>query len=149
VWIESGYTWLLWAGGIPLFLSFVFLVYAAARRGWQAARGGRDGSSVAGIAVFTAIIVITFLMIFDMHLTYRGSGDEFFMLLALAVPRAGAAGPGRQAAQAGRRAAAGRALLTGRPGPARHPGPALPVARPDNELVTTGAYQVNGHESLV
>jgi peptidoglycan biosynthesis protein MviN/MurJ (putative lipid II flippase) len=92
VWIESGYTWLLWGGGIPLLISFVILVCAAGRRGWQAARGSRDGSSVAGIAVFTAVIVITLLMIFDMHLTYRGSGDEFFMLLALAVPRLAPAG---------------------------------------------------------
>ena len=109
VWIESGYTWLLWGGGIPLLISFGFLVYAAARRGWQAARGGRDGSSVAGIAVFTAVIVIALLMIFDMHLTYRGSGDEFFMLLALAVPRVG---PARRAPQA-RRAQAPRLVPAG------------------------------------
>jgi putative peptidoglycan lipid II flippase len=103
VWIESGYTWLLWGGGIPLLTGFVFLVYAAARRGWQAARGGRDGSSVAGIAVFTGVIVIALLMIFDMHLTYRGSGDEFFMLLALAVPRLAAIG-GRAPGESGSRA---------------------------------------------
>jgi hypothetical protein len=87
VWIESGYTWLLWGGGIPMLASFLFLVYASARRGWLAARGADSGRSVAGVAVFTAIIVITVLMTFDPHLTYRGSADAFFALLALAAPR--------------------------------------------------------------
>jgi hypothetical protein len=115
VWIESGYTWLLWAGGLPLLAGFVFLAWAAARRGWRAARGGMDGlggaagpevrsgaagpgvrsgaagpgvRSVAGIALFTAIVVISVAMTFDPHLTYRGTGDAFFTLLALAAPRA-------------------------------------------------------------
>jgi hypothetical protein len=106
VWIESGYTWLLWAGGIPLLAGFVFLAYVAARRGWRAARGGMDGldgaawpgawgaavgsgaRSVAGVALFTAVVVICVGMTFDPHLTYRGTGDAFFALLALAAPRA-------------------------------------------------------------
>jgi peptidoglycan biosynthesis protein MviN/MurJ (putative lipid II flippase) len=95
VWIESGYTWLLWGGGIPLLASFVFLVYAAARRGWLAAASGRAGSGVAGTALFAAIAVITVLMAFDPHLTYRGSADAFFSLLALAAPRAGRLDGGR------------------------------------------------------
>lgn len=96
VWIESGYTWLLWGGGIPLLLSFVFFVYVTARRGWDAANGAapdEPGRSVAGVAVFAAIFVITVLMTFDPHLTYRGSADQFFFLLALAAPvRARASG---------------------------------------------------------
>jgi murein biosynthesis integral membrane protein MurJ len=88
VWIESGYTWLLWGGGIPLLASYVFFTVVTARNAWLAARTGRDARSVAGVAVFTAIIVIAVLMNSDPHLTYRGSGDELFFLIALAAPRA-------------------------------------------------------------
>ena len=87
VWIESGYTWLLWAGGIPLLASYIYFVLAVAKRGWLAARRSPGATSVAGTAAFVAVIVTAVLMNFDPHLTYRGSADAMFGLIALAAPR--------------------------------------------------------------
>jgi hypothetical protein len=83
VWIESGYTWLLWGGGIPLFLAYVYLTTVASARGWLVARRRRDAVGAAGTGTFIAFTVIAVLMLFDPHITYRGSADEAFALLAL------------------------------------------------------------------
>ena len=94
VWIESGYTWLLWGGGLPLLASFVFFVVATAKRGWEVAHRTSNARSVAGIATFVAVIVTAVLMLFDPHLTFRGAGDAMFALIALTAVRGGQAGPG-------------------------------------------------------
>jgi hypothetical protein len=83
VWIESGYTWLLWGGGVALLASFFFFTYVVAARSWTAARTRGDAVGAAGAATFVGVVVIAVLMAFDPHLTYRGSGDEVFALLGL------------------------------------------------------------------
>ena len=91
MWIESGYTWLLWGGGIPLLASFIFFAQATAKRGWEAARRNPGAAGVAGTATFVAVIVTVVSMTFDPHLTYRGSADALFALIALCAPRRGTA----------------------------------------------------------
>jgi hypothetical protein len=83
VWIESGYTWLLWGGGVALLGSFLYFTYAVAVRGWAVGRSRGDAVGAAGVATFVAVVVIAVLMVFDPHLTYRGSADEAFALIAL------------------------------------------------------------------
>ncbi|HEX4177203.1 MAG TPA: lipid II flippase MurJ [Rhizomicrobium sp.] len=82
VWIESGYTWLLWGGGIPLLASYLALVYSVIRRGWAFMQRA-DTAGIAATAVTVAMCSQAVLMIFDPNLTYRGSGDAFFLILAL------------------------------------------------------------------
>lgn len=85
VWIESGYTWLLWGGGLPLLGSYLALAIAAIRKGCALARRA-DAAGVAATALASFTCCQLILMLFDPHLTYRGAGDLFFIMLALARP---------------------------------------------------------------
>jgi hypothetical protein len=83
VWIESGYTWLLWGGGIPLLGAYVCFVVVAVRKAADAARHATGVLSAIGLAILAAVAADVILMFFDPHLTYRGAADALFGLLAI------------------------------------------------------------------
>ena len=85
VYIESGYTWLLWTGGLPLLAAAGALVVAGVTAG-RRLRAGPDAHVVAvGTTVLTTVLVLVVLLLFDPHLTLRGGAELLFVLLALAA----------------------------------------------------------------
>jgi hypothetical protein len=85
VWIESGYTWLLWGGGIFLAAAFAWFVWVVLRTMRHLSRDLSSYSSVAAVAAYVGVVVVVVLMIFDPHITYRGFADALYAVLALAL----------------------------------------------------------------
>ncbi len=85
IYVESGHTWLLWTGGIPLALAFLYFMWVAVRTTARAART-TAAPGVAATASFASLLVVFVLMSFDPHITMRGTADLLFSLLAMAVP---------------------------------------------------------------
>jgi hypothetical protein len=106
VFIESGHLWLLWVGGVPLLLAFVWFLWAAVTDTARIARSRVDAVGAAAVAAFAAVVVIAVVSTFDAHLSTRGVAETVFLLLGLAHV-------GRTAALSGAERAAGHRAPVG------------------------------------
>ena len=86
VYLESGYLWLLWVGGVPLFAATVLFLWTA-YRDLQATRACDTSSTTNGLATAgqASVAMFAVLSLLDPHLTLRASADLFFVLLASAA----------------------------------------------------------------
>jgi putative peptidoglycan lipid II flippase len=85
VYIESGYTWAVWTGGLPLLAAVIVLLVVTVRTGRRLTPSEEPVARAIGITVTTLAYSLAVLMIFDPHLTFRGAGEMVFILLALAA----------------------------------------------------------------
>jgi hypothetical protein len=83
VYIESGYTWALWNGGLPLLIAALALVVVAIRTGRRLTASSRGVPRAVGITLAVVAWALAVLMFLDPHLTLRGGADLLFVVLAL------------------------------------------------------------------
>jgi hypothetical protein len=86
IYLESGYLWLFWVGGIPLVCAFFWFLKQGFRHTKRVARErANDDIGVAAIATRAALWCLLILTLTDSHLTLRGGSDLFFCLLGLSA----------------------------------------------------------------
>ena len=85
IFIESGYLWLLWTGGLVMVLAFAYLMYVGLQSSWRAIERGPRPVAAVGLGAFVGLVVIIVLTAFDPHLTMRGTADLLFPLLAMTL----------------------------------------------------------------
>jgi hypothetical protein len=116
VYIESGYLWLLWIGGIPFLIAFAYFAYTSLRTLRRIALARTDAIAAAAAAGFCYLLTLLVIMLFDPHLTLRGSADLLFPLLALSLVRSPVALRRQRADQL-------RSIAIARHSPAAYPSP--------------------------
>jgi hypothetical protein len=85
IWIESGYVWLVWTGGVFLAIAFLVMVITQLRGALIAWRRLDDEFGVIATAAVASLAILCGLMVLDAHLTLRGTSDLLFPILGLAA----------------------------------------------------------------
>ncbi|MEM9654389.1 MAG: FHA domain-containing protein [Actinomycetota bacterium] len=85
IWIESGHLWLLWSGGVPLFIMFFLFVGVGLVTCRTVMRRTPGPVGICGAAAFASLIILSVATTFDPHLTLRGTSDILFPLLGLVM----------------------------------------------------------------
>ncbi len=83
IWIESGHLWLLWSGGVPLFVAFFAFIAVGAFTGRRLANSHPGPVGIVGAAVVAGLAMLFVAQTFDPHITLRGTADVLYPLAAL------------------------------------------------------------------
>ncbi len=86
IYLEAGYLYFLWIGGIPLLIAFAYLSVVVLRT-VRIVRLRLDARGACGAALEIVWWFVLVLTVIDPHLTLRGTGDLIFALLAITVGR--------------------------------------------------------------
>ncbi len=85
VFLESGYLAMLWIGGIFLLGAVVWFQITALRTSWQRVRRADPWLAACATGAFVGFLATAVLMLIDSHLTFRGSADLLYTVLALSL----------------------------------------------------------------
>lgn len=85
VFLESGYIWFIWVGGVFLLLAALAFLLTGFRRTLARLQQRDPWTRAAATASLSAFVYIALLLPIDQHLTFRASTDLFVMLLALSM----------------------------------------------------------------
>ncbi len=83
IWIESGHMWLIWSGGIPLFVAWFAFIGVGMHTARRVMRSRAGPVGMAAAAAFGALAVVNVAQTFDPHMTLRGTADILYPLIAL------------------------------------------------------------------
>jgi hypothetical protein len=83
VYIESGYTWALWNGGLPLLAAILVLIVVVAGIGRRLRSSTTPMLHGLGIVLSIVPWVLALLMLLDPHLNIRGGAEFLFVLIAV------------------------------------------------------------------
>ena len=83
VFLESGYLWLLWVGGLPLLIAAVGFLTAAWRDLGSSTSTSGSPTDTVRIAARASVLMIAVTSVLDPHLTMRAGADLFITLLAV------------------------------------------------------------------
>jgi len=84
VFIESGYLWLLWSGGIPLLVAFFYFMATCLRMLKETIDRHTGELKAIATGAFVGLWVIVVVTVLDPHLTMRGVADLLFPMIAMA-----------------------------------------------------------------
>lgn len=83
VFLESGYLWALWVGGVPLLIALVAFLVLAVKA--LAVRLAHPTANITRIGALGAVVFVIVLSLIDPHASLRGGADMLYVLTAASL----------------------------------------------------------------